>query len=381
MFLERTQTGASWRLKFRHGARRVERSFTLGQYPTLSLADAREARNEARKLVAKGIDPVQQRRADRAAQWRTADYTLQAVADEWFEHMRPAWRKEHQAIVLRTFRRDVFPSLGALPIATIETSHISAIIKGQARRGATEVARKTKQHLERLFDYARASGYRADNPADGLGAILHTHKVKKRPALKDIAALRAVLANAETSDASEAVKVCNLLIAHTSVRLKNALTAKWQDFDLDAATWTISRDEMKEKDAERGPFVVYLTPTIVVRLKKWQVRSGGPTRGLLFGSPVKLGQPIRHETLEKLYKTTLGLRDKMTPHGWRAAFSSLANDAAVRDGLDRDAIERTLDHADENEVRAAYDRGDRREERIKLARWWDALLSGPTDGT
>src|SRR5262249_53862279 len=153
--------------------------------------------------------------------------------------------------------------------------------------------------------YAKASGYRADNPADGLGAILHARKAKKRPALKHIAALRGVLADAEASDASASVKMCNLLIAHTSVRLKNALFAKWEDFDLDAATWTIARDEMKEKDAERGPFVVYLTPTIVSRLKQWHTRSGHPMRGLLFPSPLKRGQPIRHETLEKLYKTTL----------------------------------------------------------------------------
>ena len=375
MFLEKTRTGASWRLKFRHGVQRVERSYTLGQYPTLSLADAREARNDARKLIAKGMDPVQQRRADRAVQWKGAASTFEAVADEWFQHMRQAWGKEHHAIVLRTFRRDVLPSLGALPISAIETSTISAIIKNQARRGASEVARKTKQHLERLFDFAKASGYRADNPAEGLGAILHARKVKKRPALKDARALRAVLADVEASDASHSVKMCNLLIAHTSVRLKNALLAKWQDFDLDAATWTIARDEMKEKDFQRGPFIVYLTPTIVVRLRKWRSRCAEPARGRLFESPVRPGQPIRHETLEKLYKTTLGLRNQMTPHGWRAAFSSLANDAAVRDELDRDAIERTLDHADENEVRAAYDRGDRRDERIKLARWWNAQLN------
>jgi integrase len=322
---------------------------------------------------------VQQRRAERVAQWKGADNTFQAVANEWFQHMRQAWGAEHHAIVLRTFRRDVLPTLGALPVAAVETSSISTIIKAQAGRGATEVARKTKQHLERLFDYARASGYRADNPADGLGAILHARKVKKRPALKEVAALRVVLANVEVSDASEAVKVCNLLIAHTSVRLKNALLAKWQDFDLGAATWVIARDEMKEKDAERGPFIVYLTPTIVARLKAWHVRCGEPARGLLFVSPIKPGQPIRHETLEKLYKSTLGLRNKMTPHGWRAAFSSLANDAAVRDLLDRDAIERTLDHGDKNEVRAAYDRGGRREERIKLAAWWDAQLTGSSN--
>jgi integrase len=135
---------------------------------------------------------------------------------------------------------------------------------------------------------------------------------------------------------------------------------------------------MKEKDAERGPFVVYLTPRIVERLGKWHFRSDRPVRGLLFPSPIRPGQPIRHETLEKLYKTTLGLRNKMTPHGWRSSFSSLANDAAVRDGLDRDAIERTLDHADDNEVRAAYDRGDRREERLKLAGWWGSQLDGET---
>jgi integrase len=376
MYLERTEHAASWRLKFRHGAHRVERSFTLGQYPTLSLADARDARNEARKLVAKGIDPVQQRRADRAAQWKGAANTFESVADEWFEHMHEVWGKEHHAIVQRTFRRDVLPSLGPLPITAIETTAISTIIKDQARRGATEVARKTKQHLERLFDYARASGYRADNPADGLGAILHTRKAKKLPALTDITSLRAVLVDVESSNASEAVKTCNLLVAHTFVRLNNALLADWQDFDLDGATWTIAREQMKEKESQRGPFVVYLTPTIVGRLREWHVRCGEPTRGQLFPSPMKPGQSIRHETLEKLYRETLGLRDRMTPHGWRSAFSSLANDAAVRDGLDRDAIERSLDHAEENEVRAAYDRGERREERIKLAAWWEANLTG-----
>ena len=152
-------------------------------------------------------------------------------------------------------------------------------------------------------------------------------------------------------------------------RISNIVAAEWSEFDLDAdaPAWTIPRGKMKARDRAHDHRII-LGPAIAEELRKWKSATGGA--GYLFSGGTGKAH-ITRESLEKVYRRTLGLADKHTPHGWRAAFSTLTRD----EGFDRDAVELALDHVHDNEIVRAYDRGERLQQRIRLARWWSDQLT------
>jgi integrase len=164
------------------------------------------------------------------------------------------------------------------------------------------------------------------------------------------------------------------LCAFTAQRIGNVVSAKWEEFDLDAepATWTIPRRQMKVKERHHDHRVI-LGPTIAAELRRWR-QDSRRSEGHVFPSPT--GRPhITRESLEKVYRVTLGLGGKHSLHGWRASFSTLANDA----GFESDAVDLFLDHVHRTATARAYDRGERLEDRIRLARWWDEQLAPLAD--
>jgi integrase len=165
------------------------------------------------------------------------------------------------------------------------------------------------------------------------------------------------------------VRLAHRLLAFSGVRVSNVIGAEWPEFDLDGETptWTIPRAKMKARDRHHDHKVI-LGPTIAAELRKWRQTIGG--KGYAFKSPIG-NKHITPESLEKAYRDTLSLKDKHTPHGWRAALSTLARE----NGFERVVVELALDHVHDNEVVRAYDRGQRLEQRVKLMQWWDAQLS------
>jgi integrase len=159
------------------------------------------------------------------------------------------------------------------------------------------------------------------------------------------------------------------LVAFTASRIGNAIAAEWTEFDLDseAPLWTIPRSKMKAKDRKHDHKVL-LGPTIAADLRTWRAVTGG--RGYVFPSPTGR-KHVTHEALEKVLRVTLGYSGTHSVHGWRSSFSTLARDH----GFAKDVVELTLDHVTDSQTVRAYDRGERLEERKKLAMWWDAQLS------
>lgn len=370
MFMTLTAAGTPvWRLKYRVGGK--ERLCSLGAYPAVGLAQARADRDALRAIHAEGRDPVTERRLRRADTSAATATTFGAVVKDWLAKQRRDWCALHFEKSRRAFERDVLPLLGSLPVAEVTPAMLARVIEAIATRGARETAAKVLQHCVSVFRFAQARGLCRDNPATPVREVLPKRRESvRRPALLEWKALGDVLRQADAAALSPSVRLAHRLCAFTAARIGNVVTAEWSEFDLDAKQpkWVIPRAKMKVQDRAH-PHTVMLEPTIAAELRAWRSKIG--SKGHVFPSPTGRSY-ITRESLEKLYRVTLGLADRHTPHGWRAAFSTLARDH----GFDRDVVELALDHIHDTAVVRAYDRGERLTQRVRLMRWWGTQLTG-----
>jgi integrase len=370
LYLMMTPAGtAVWRLKYRLGGK--EKLYAVGVYPGVGLEAARAEREAVKAYLREGRDPVKAWQLGRAAMATASDTTFDGVASDWLARRKRDWSSVHYDTSRRALDRDVLPFLGRLPVSDITPAMVARVIEAVTRRGAHDTAGRTLQHVTCVFRLAQARGLRSDNPAVPVREVLARRKpVQRRPALLEIPALQDFLRRAELAPLSPAVRQAHRLCAFTAARIGNVGEAQWPEFDLDAdiTSWTIPRAKMKAR-ARPHDHKVLLGPTIARELRDWRALTGGV--GHLFPSPTG-GPYVTREAIEKAYRQTLGMAGKHSPHGWRAAFATLARDA----GFAREVVELTLDHIHDNAVARAYDRGQRLIERRQLMDWWDATLTG-----
>ena len=309
------------------------------------------------------------RRVEKAAATTASDNTFGAVADDWFAKQRGDWSEVHYRKSKRAFDRDVRPLLGRLPVAEITTPMLAAIIESIRRRGARDTAAKVLWHCSSVFRLAQARGLCSANPAEPVKELLdRKKKTTPMPAVLELPGLGEILRSALKARLSRAVYLAHRLCAFSAARISNVVQAEWKEFDLDASPpmWIIPRGKMKAQDRNHDHKII-LPEAITAELSEWRKLWGG--RGYVF--PSRDGRShISRESVEKAYRVTLKLADKHTPHGWRAAFSTLARDH----DFDRDVVELALDHIHDNEVVRAYDRGERLQQRMKLMAWWGSQL-------
>src|SRR5471030_358991 len=365
--------GSTWRIKYRLDGK--EKIYSIGPYPLVPLAGARAELTEVKSLLLEGKDPVDNRRINRAAHAASPDNTFQFVAQEWLTMKRKEWSVTHHTKSSRAFERDIYPKLGKLPIASITPAMVATAIQDINKRDVLETATRILQHLNGVFRYAQAKGLCRDNPAAPAREVLPRKKDSGRmPALLDYVALGDVLRRAQLARLSPAVHLAHRLCAFTASRIGNIVDAEWSEFQLDGEqpVWTIPRAKMKvtNRDIDHR---IPLCAEIAEELRRWQAMIG--KKGYVFPSPAG-GKHIGRESIEKVYRVTLGLAGKHSPHGWRSAFSTLARDQ----GFERDVVELALDHAHDNEVARAYDRGERFVQRVELFNWWGAQLSSAQHG-
>lgn len=360
--------GSTWRIKYRLDGK--EKIYSIGPYPLVTLAAARVELGEVKSLLLEGKDPVGNRRINRAAQAASSDNTFQFVAQEWLTMKKKEWSATHYTKSARAFERDIYPSLGKLPIVSITPAMVATAIQDIHKRDVLETATRILQHLNGVFRYAQAKGLCRDNPAAPAREVLPRKKDSGRmPALLDYVALGDVLRRAQLARLSPAVHMAHRLCAFTASRIGNVVNAEWSEFQLDGEqpVWTIPRAKMKvtNRDIDHR---IPLGSQIAEELCRWRAMIG--SKGYVFPSPAG-GKHIGRESIEKVYRVTLSLAGKHSPHGWRSAFSTLARDH----GFERDVVELALDHAHDDEVARAYDRGERFAQRITLYSWWGNQLN------
>jgi integrase len=358
-----------------------EKSLSFGPYPLISLSSAREKRDEARRLLADGVDPSVAKRLRIDANIEASRNTFEKIAREWHEANAPQWAKVHAAEVIRTLERDVFPSIGTLPIGALNPPKILEVLRAIEARSAIETAKRTRQRISAIYAYAIASGLADTDPAEKVGAALKPLPKKGRqPAITDVAELRRMLATVDADFARPVTRLALRLIALTAVRPGELRGAVWEEFeDLDGAAplWRIPARRMKgdqdRKDELDGDHLVPLAPESVAVLKAAWKLSGHCK--LVFPSNRHLHRPMSENALGYLLNRA-GYHGRHVPHGFRAAFSTIMNEWAKIHGRtdDREIIDLMLAHIPTNKVEGAYNRAAYMLRRRELATAWAHML-------
>lgn len=365
LFLLLRPDGAKWwRLKYRRPNGGTENLLSLGTYPDTSLKTARERRDDARKLIANGIDPSAVRqRAKREAEQQTAN-SFEAVAREWYEKQAKVWVTHHAADVLRRLEANLFPELGDRPIAEITAPALLAAVRKIEERGAYDLAHRVLQVASQVFRYGVATGRCDRDPAPDLRGALTPHKAKNQAAVRldDVPALlRAIGEYDKIGDRQTGLAL--RLLALTFVRTGELIGAQWDEIDLEGAAWIVPAERMKM----RTEHVVPLSRQALDVLREIKSLAGDSRYVLPGRNPDK---PISNNTmLFALYR--LGYKRQMTGHGFRSIASTLLNESGK---FRPDVIERQLAHCERNAVRGAYNRAEHLPQRRAMMQAYADML-------
>jgi integrase len=334
--------GKLWRWKYRHSGQ--EKLMSFGKYPEVSLADARDKHEEARKLLAKGVDPMTQRKADKMATKMAAENSFQTVAALWHEHWSVGRNLRHAEAVLRRMKGDIFPAIGASLISEIEAPALVSMVKAIEQRGASDVAKRALETTGQVFRYAIAHGYASRNPAAEIKPRDILRSVPKQNFARiDAKDLPTLLRGIEVYQGTHVTRLAMKLMAYTFVRTSELIGAKWEEFDLDAKRWDIPAARMKMK----SPHIVPLASQAIEVLETLRHLTG--EGALLFPGERDPKKPMSNNTI-LLALARMGYKHRMTGHGFRGLASTVLHEQ----GYLHDHIELQLAHAPRNTVSAAY---------------------------
>ncbi|MDG0025954.1 integrase arm-type DNA-binding domain-containing protein [Trinickia sp. Y13] len=360
--------GKRWVLKYRFGGK--EKSLALGTYPAVPLVDARKKRDEAREKLSAGIDPGEAKKeAKREAQIAAAN-SFEAVAREWFESQRPGWTDDYADKVIHSLEIDVFPKIGARPIADIDAPHMLDIVRAVEARGVRETAKRILQRSRAVFQYGIMTGRCTRNPAADIDAQT---VLKKGPGVQHMARVKAVevpqlMRDIDAYQGDIVTRLALRFMALTFVRTKEMIRAEWSEFDEAAAEWRIPAERMKMRD----PHIVPLSRQALDVLAHLR-QINGQHRHVFYS--VQGRGPISNNTmLFALYR--MGYKSRMTGHGFRG----LAATALRELGYSRDVVERQMAHAERNQVTAAYVHAEYLPERRRMMQVWGEHLDQLRDG-
>lgn len=369
LYLELTKLGGRyWRMKYRFNGK--ENRLAFGVYPAVSLKTARELAAIARKTLQDGADPGELRKAAKAKATHEAINTLETVARDWLAHQAARWAPITSARICASLEMDIFPTLGARPIASIKPGEIMAAVKKVEARGASDQADRVLKRVKAVYRWAVTHERVESNPMLDLvpSEILKPRHVTHRPAMSD-SDLPEYLRKLDAYEGEpNTVQALRLLIL-TATRPGETRGALWAEFDLDAALWVIPAERMKMAIEHRVP----LSRQAVEVLRTMQTLSGDSL--LVFPSASYRSKPLSENTFNSAL-ARMGYKGRATAHGFRALFSTVANEC----NWNPDAIERQLAHKEGNKVRAAYHRSTYLDDRVKLMQWWADYLDGRKTG-
>lgn len=371
--LVKTNGSKLWRLKYRYDGK--EKLMSFGQYPVVSLKQARDWTLDARKLLAGGVDPMQVKADAAAAQSVVAAAvdTVEIIGREWFEKFGRQWVDSHGSKVIRRLERDLFTWIGKDDIKSLTPAMLLAVLRRVEARGAIDTAHRLLQNCGQIWRYAVATGRTERDITSDLRGALPPAKETHLGAITEPLEVGKLLRNIDDYKGSEVVRLALKLAPLVFVRPGELRQAVWTEFDLEARLWTIPAGRMKAK----RPHVVPLSDQVMVVLNDLLVMSGGD--GLLFPSPRSRTRCLSDVAVLAALQRMGYAKGEMTAHGFRA----LASTNLEQLGYDVRLIEIQLAHADQDQVRAAYKREThllRLDERKKMMQHWADYLDGLRSG-
>lgn len=378
LYLEVTPKGGKWwRFKYRFDGK--EKLLSMGTYPEVPLAGrwlddawrkagdrsgflmgARDKRDEARALLASGIDPGAERKAQKHALRLETLNTFEVVARQWLKVRQSAWKPGTYDAIEASLVTHVFPDLGNTPLAAIKPADIRRVVKAIEAKGAAETATRVFQRIRSIYRHAlseelvEVDATYPIKPAE----VFKPRKVRHRASISEKDAPE-FLRRLAAYDRSPTTRAALELLILTATRPGELRGARWDEIDEERALWRIPGARMKMATEHLVP----LSKQALSILRAMREISGA--RGLVFPSPFYPGKPLSDGTLNSAL-ARMGYKGTATAHGFRTLFSTCANEA----GWNGDLIEKQLAHEERDDVRSAYNRAQHLAKRTELMQWW-----------
>lgn len=375
LFLAVTPAGGKyWRMNYRFEGK--QKLLSVGEYPDVTLADARALRSANRKILDAGKDPALHK-AEAATGGPDA---FETVAREWLEAQKPSWVPEHYQRVVGRFENDVFPTIGTMRLRDIGAPKILEVLRVVEARGALDVTKRIRQSIGKVFRFGIATGRADTNPAADLVDALKTRPKVKHMAAIDADDIPEFLTKLQGYDGERQTRLAIELTFHTLLRTNEIRFGKWSEIkeaapqyeqkngqwvQMPTSThWLISAERMKMSRDHKVP-LTQQSKNLLAELKA----IAGDSEWIVPG--VGGQKPISQNTMIfALYR--LGYHSRLTIHGFRSIGSTVLNESGL---WSADAIERQLAHVHGDKVRSAYNRSEYWTERVKMMQWWSDYLT------
>ena len=357
-------TGAKW-WRFRYNFEGKAKLLSLGVYPDVSLAQARQRCEDARKLVADGVNPSAKRKDDRALKNVKAFHSFEQIAMLWWEHWSSTHNQRYTLSVKTRLQQNVFGALGQLPINEITAKHIADCVKEIGARGATDIAKRAKETIGQIFRYAIANGYAERNPAKDF-SISDVVKLKpvKNMARVDESELPDLLRAIEAYNGKAITRIATKLMVLTFVRTATLIGTQWSEIDFETKLWRIPKERIKTKTPHFVPL-----PTQAIELLKTLKTITGDGEYLFPSASGSKNAFMSNNTILKALER-MGYKGRQTGHGFRGVASTTLHER----GYDHQHIEIQLAHAQRSSVAAAYNHALYLPQRTQMMQEWADFL-------
>jgi integrase len=362
LYLEISPAGGKWwRLKYRFG--RKEKRLSLGVYPDVALKDARDRRDDSRKLLADGIDPSEYRKATKAAQIDRNANSFELITREWFAKYAPTWAPNHGARLIRLFERDIFPWLGSKPISEITAPDLLTVLRRIEARGALDTAHRALGNCGQVFRYSVATGRCQRDPSSDLRGALPPVRGKHFAATTEPKQFAAILRAMDGYEGMLTVRCALRLAPLLFVRPGELRSAEWKDIDLDTAQWCYTASKTKT------PHIVPLARQAVAILGELQPLTGNG-RFVFPGARSNKRHMSDNAILAAMRRMEID-KTEMSGHGFRAVARTILDEVL---GIRPDYIEQQLAHAVRDPNGRAYNRTAHLPERKRMMQQWADYL-------
>jgi integrase len=363
--------GKWWRLKYRLGAK--EKLLSLGTYPEVSLQQARQKRDEAKKLLADGKDPSLERQREKQQSMTDAELTFEKVATDWLQIKARTLAANTLKKMEGALKTNIFNRVGNHSIKDLRYKDIQACLFIMQERGALRIMKETRSMIRSIFDFAVNDGLIDLNPITQKDDRLHEHVAQNMPHLQSMADAGKLLRNLTEYGGNFEVQACVYLMLHIAQRPSELRMAKWDEFDFDNALWTLPLERSKTRRHMTKAHTVPLSSQAMQRLQELKKYTGH--HEYLFLS-TRTYKPLSEATIRQALRTTF-TDYHIVPHGCRHFFSTQANESGL---FRKEAIDAFLQHKDSNEISATYNKAEYAKERAEIGQWWSDQLDAAQAG-
>ncbi len=351
--LVKTNGAKYWRYRYQFGGR--EKMYAIGVYPEITLAQARQKRDEAKRKLLDGVDPVKARQVKAVS---NRENTFRKLSIEWHDFKKTRWSDGYASDILEAFKMDIYPVIGDLPVDSIEPIYALKALSAIEQRGATEKASKVRRWTSEVFKYAIATGRAKYNPVSELKSAMKGHISSRFPFLKS-SELAEFMSALKTYGGDPSTILAAKILMLTGLRTAELRFGEWSEVDFDNNIWLIPKDKMKK----RREHLVPLSNQVVGLLQELQRFSGRfnymfPNRS----DPMKV---MSENTINSMIKR-IGFEGRIVGHGFRHTMSTILNDQ----GYPSDWIELQLAHVDKNIIRGTYNHAQYLEGRRDMMQWY-----------